>query len=65
MLDYVLVLDTQDLSREHGVPMRHQLDVSAVVPSDVLEAVSELLACGEQLLEVAEAAGHPVRGARR
>src|SRR6267142_1187936 len=58
VLDYVLVLDTQNLSREHGVPMRHQLDVSAVVPSDVLEAVSELLACGEQLLEVAEAAGH-------
>src|ERR1700681_964113 len=57
-LDYVLVLDTQNLSREHRIPVLHQLDVGAVVPSDVLEAVSELLACSEQLLEVAEAAGH-------
>src|ERR1700686_1988803 len=57
-LDYVLVLDTQDLSREHRVPVLHQLDVGAVVASYVLEAVSELLACREQLLEVAEAAGH-------
>jgi len=38
--------------------MFHQLQIGPVVPRDILDAVSELLSGGEQLLEVAEAAGH-------
>jgi hypothetical protein len=33
--------------------MRHELDVSPIVPGDVVQAVSELLSGSEQLLEVA------------
>ena len=54
----VLVLNAQHPSGKHLVPVRHELEVGAVVAGDVLEAVGELLALGEQLLEVAEAAGH-------
>src|ERR1700741_3388071 len=50
---HVLVLDAQYLSRQHRVPVRHEIQVSAVIPADVLEAVGELLSRGKQLLEVA------------
>ena len=38
--------------------MAHQLEIGAVVACDVVDAVGELLALREQLLEIAEAAGH-------
>src|ERR1700674_1546620 len=58
VLDQLFVLHAQNLPGKYRVPVRHELDVSAVITADVLKAVSELLARGEQLLEVAEAAGH-------
>src|SRR5437016_1806764 len=58
VLDHILVLHTQYAARQHRIPVRHQLDVAAIVTRDVLEAVGELLAGGEQLLEVAEATRH-------
>ena len=45
---------------KYRVPVAHQLEVRAVVARDVFQAVGEHLALGEQLLEVAEAAGHGV-----
>src|SRR5256886_16378521 len=58
ILDDVLVMDAQHPTRQHSIPMLHELEVSAVVAGDVLDAVSELLAAGVQLLEVPETAGH-------
>ena len=58
ILDHVPVLDSQDLPREHCVPVLHELHVTSVVAADILETVGELLARREELLEVAEAAGH-------
>ena len=40
--------------------MRHQLDVVAVVAADVVEAIGEVLAAREVLLEAREAAAHRV-----
>src|SRR2546430_12848888 len=58
ILDDVLVMDAQHPTRQHRIPMLHELEVSAVVAGDVLDAVSELLAAGVHLLEVPETAGH-------
>ncbi len=58
VLHHVLVQDPQHSPGQHRIPVTHELEVSAVVTRDVLDAVGELLAVGEQLLEVAEAAGH-------
>ena len=56
--DQFLVLDAQHTSGQHFVPVAHQCDIGLVVAPDVLQAISEFLALGKQLLEVAEAAGH-------
>src|SRR5260370_5648844 len=60
VVDHILVQDAQNLSREREIPMFHQLQIGPVVPRDIFDAVSELLPGGEQLVEVAEAAGHPL-----
>ncbi len=52
------MLDAQDAAGQGVVPMAHQFQVGAVVARDVVDAVGEFLALGEQLLEVAETAGH-------
>src|SRR2546429_7154775 len=57
ILDDALVLHAQDPPRQHRVPVGHDVDIRTVVAPDVLEAVGELLSRGEELLEVAEAAG--------
>ena len=58
VLDHVLVLHAQHPPGQRRIPVAHELEIGAVVAGDVLDAVGELLAVGEQLLEVAEAAGH-------
>src|SRR5207253_6161411 len=58
ILDDVLVVDAQHPTREHGVPVLHELEVGAIVAGDVIDAVSELLTAGVELLQVPEAAGH-------
>src|SRR5258706_5418151 len=58
VFDHVFMLDAKHPSRQHRVPVRHQLDVSAVIPANVLEAVGELLARGKQLLEIRETPRH-------
>jgi len=58
VVDDILVLDAEHLASKGVVPMRHQLEVGAVIAGDVFDAVGELLPRGKQLLEVAEAAGH-------
>src|SRR5438876_3931190 len=57
ILDDALVLHAQDPPRQHRVPVGRDVDICTVVAPDVLEAVGELLSRGEELLEVAEAAG--------
>ena len=58
IIDHFLVLHAQDPARQDPVPMRHQLDITAVIARYIVEAISEFLAGGEELLEIAEAAGH-------
>src|SRR6516165_3076462 len=58
ILHHVLVIHPQHAPGKDLVPMAHELEVGAVVAGDLLDAVGEFLAVGEQLLEVAEAAGH-------
>src|SRR2546429_9498677 len=57
MLDDALVLHVQDPPRQDRVPVGHDVHIRTVVTPDVLEAVGDLLSRGEELLEVAEAAG--------
>src|SRR5207302_8867348 len=57
ILDDALVLHAQDPPRQYRLPVGHDVDIRPVVAPDVLEAVGELLSRGEELLEVAEAAG--------
>src|SRR5437763_12333747 len=57
ILDDTLVLHAQDPPRQHRVPVGRDVDICTVVAPDVLQAVGELLSRGEELLEVAEAAG--------
>ena len=45
-----------DAARQHRVEMRHQLDIVAVVAAEIFQAVSEVLATREMLLEAGEAA---------
>src|SRR6516162_2432430 len=58
IVHHVLVVHAQHPAPEHAVPVPHELEVGAVVTGDLLDAVREFLAVGEELLEVAEAAGH-------
>ena len=58
VVDDVLVVHAQHASGQGLVPMAHQVEIGAVVAGDILGAVGELLPLREQLLEVAEAAGH-------
>src|SRR3984893_16566726 len=58
VIDHVFVVHTQHASRQHLVPVSHELEVRTVVTRNVIYAVSELLAIREQLLEVAEATRH-------
>src|ERR1700690_1836129 len=44
VIENVLVLYTQHLSREYAIPMLHEIDVGSVIARDILEAVGELLA---------------------
>jgi hypothetical protein len=48
--------DPVHAAREHGIEVRHELDVTAVVPPDIGEIVGECLPCGPVLLEIREAA---------
>lgn len=54
----ILMVDAQYAAGQHPIPVSHQFEISPVVARDVFDAVSELLALGKQLLEVAETAGH-------
>src|SRR5205814_10414878 len=54
ILDDVLVVDAQHPTREHGIPVLHELEVGAIVSRDVIHAVRELLAAGVELLQVPE-----------
>src|SRR6266853_4189007 len=54
IIDDVFVVNTQHPTGQHGVPVLHDLEVSAVVAGDVLDAVGELLAAGVKLFEVPE-----------
>src|ERR1700691_1411842 len=58
VIDHLLVLDSENPSGQPAVPVPHQLEIRAVVARDVLDAVRELLSGGEQLLQIAETAGH-------
>src|SRR3981189_1817456 len=49
VLDQLFVVHPHNRPGKCRVPVRHELDVSAVISADVLKAVSELLARGEQL----------------
>ena len=44
VLDDVLVLDAQDPTRQHCIPVIHQPYIHCVIAPDVFEAVRELLA---------------------
>ena len=54
----ILMLNAQDLAGQHRVPMVHQVDIAAIIVPDILQAVAELLAFGEELLEAGKTAGH-------
>ena len=56
----LFVLQVQDLSGQHFIPVLHEAKVAAVVPSEILEVVAEGLALGEVLLVGAEARIHRV-----
>ena len=58
--DEVLVPDRQHPPRQHGVPVRHEAEVGAVVATEVDEVVAEGLPFGEVLFEDAEAAVHRI-----
>ncbi len=59
ILDHVLVLHPQHPPRQQVVPVSHEVEVGAVVAGDVVETIGEfLVGRAEQLLEIAEAAGH-------
>src|SRR5580692_10692200 len=58
VVDEVLMPDLQYLAGPGLVPVRHQINIHAVVAADVIDAVGKLLPRGEQLLQVAEAARH-------
>src|SRR5271154_678913 len=58
VLHHVFVLHGQDPPRQRLAPVPHELKIIAVLVRNVPDAVTELLAAREQLLEVAEAAGH-------
>src|SRR3569833_292626 len=59
ILAHLLMQHSQNASRrQHGVPVRHELEVGTVVARHVVDAVSEFLASRIELLEVTEAAGH-------
>jgi hypothetical protein len=56
ILEQIFVHDAVHATRQHVVPMLHEFQVAAVVAREELQVVAELLACGEKLLEVREAA---------
>src|SRR5262249_49925348 len=60
VLDHVLVPDSQDPPGQHCVPMSHELEIGPVIAGDILDAVGELLAVGEQLPQVAETTCHRI-----
>src|SRR5262249_11240505 len=60
VLDDILVPDSQDSPGQHCVPVSHELEIGPVIPGDILDAVGELLALGEQLPQVANAARHGI-----
>src|ERR1700761_9350994 len=55
--DQALVVDAMHATRQNAVVMCHQLDVTAVEASDVIEAVGEPDAGLEMLLEIRKTAG--------
>ena len=57
----IRVLNAQDSPfRENTVPMRHQIDIAAIVVSNIIEAVGELLTFREELLEARPTTIHRV-----
>src|SRR5258708_3354902 len=58
ILDDALVVYLENPSRQHGVPVIHQLKVGSIIARDVIDAVRKLLTRCKQLLEIAETASH-------
>ena len=58
IVDHVFMLHPQHPPGQDLVPMAHQVQIGAIVTANILKAVGELLALGEKLLEVGEAARH-------
>src|SRR5215831_3267326 len=58
VLDQVLIADPKHPSRQDPIPVTHQLQISPVIPCDILDSVAELLSSCVKLLQVADAAGH-------
>src|ERR1700686_1715295 len=56
IIDDILMIDAKHPSGQYFIPMSHQLEVGSVVTRDILDAVGELLALGEQLFQIAETA---------
>ena len=56
VVDDVLVVDPKDAARKNPIPMLHEVEVGPVVTSDIFARIGELLALGEELFQVAEAA---------
>src|ERR1700730_8574729 len=54
VVDHVLVMYPQNPAGQHVIPMPHEFQIRTVVACDVVDAVGELLALREQLLQIAE-----------
>src|SRR5262249_3109225 len=50
VLDHVLMVDTQHAARENSIPVLHEIQIRAVIPGDIRDAVGKFLAAREQLL---------------
>src|ERR1700674_3271060 len=58
VVDDILMPDPQYPTGQHLIPVPHQIEIRSVVPSDIVDAVGELLTIGEQLFQISEAASH-------
>jgi len=63
IIDDILMMYAKNPSRQHTVPMPHQLQIGSVVARDILDAVRELLALRKKLLQITETARHRSRRA--
>src|SRR5579872_4587627 len=51
-----LIVDAMDTPGQHGIEVRHELDVVAVIAADVGQVITEMLPAGEMLFEYRESA---------